>query len=504
MDEKIKQLNDTVPGLPEFFPQWAQGYMPKIAIFYRRDKKGASCLCGKCNVGYHTEEIPVRRAAAVCPFCGNKGVYEWKKVTRTKTDDVFLAILQVTSDKKLVLRKFRKRQVIYQGAELYEKTVELQRSFFDLSGVVTISNNYRYYTQDRKWGMGWNREIDGISEMYPEYDEAIRQTELKYCDARLLCQMSYGALTGWRMKQVLTAFIANPALEMFAKAGMKDLVSALVQNDGKSRYIYRKGKTIQKQLRLKDRDLIKRLVAGKGNIKLLRILQYEQKIGTRWNVEQEEFAGKYMDELPVFLKYMSLQQLMNRVGKYINNGDYKSELMAVAHYRDYLKMREELEYDMTNEVYIHPKNLRKKHDELVRESNEKKDELRISKKNKQFNKIAQKYEKISKKYAYEEDMYFIRPAKSAGEIIAEGQFLHHCVGSSDTYMGRHNSGASYIMFLRKKSEPDTPYYTIEIKGNDLVQWYSMNDRKPDGDVIKAFLDRWTEYLKTQNKENETE
>ena len=331
----------------------------------------------------------------------------------------------------------------------------------------------------------------------------IKQTELKYCDVRLLCQMSYGYLTGWRMKQVLTSFIANPALEMYAKAGMKDLVQALIENDGKSKYIYRKGKTMQKQLRLKDKNLIKRLVEGKGNLKLLKVLQYEQKTGVRWNAEQEKFAMQYIDDLPIFLKYMSLQQLMNRIEKYKNNENYKSEILTVAHYRDFLKMREELEYDMTNEVYIHPKNLRKKHDELVEERNERKDELRISRKNKQFDKITQKYESINKRYAYEEDEYFIRPAKSAGEIILEGQYLHHCVGSSDTYMSRHNSGYSYIMFLRKKSEPDTPYYTIEIRNNKLVQWYSKNDRKPDSDVIKTFLDRWIEHLEAQKGEKKT-
>ena len=504
MSELVEKMNDTVPALPEFFSRWSASYMPKVRIFFRRERKGASCLCGKCNVGYHTDETPVRGAYTVCPVCGNKGFYDWKTVTRPKTDKVYLAVLQVTTDKKLVLRTFEKSQTTYQGAELYEKLLELERSFFDASGVVTLNNDWQYWLQCRKWTMGKSRAVDGVSEVYPGYDEVVKQTELKYCDVRLLCQMSYGLLSGWRMKQVLKAYIANPALEMYAKAGMKDLVSALVENDGKSRYIYRNGKTMQKQLRLKDKKLIRRLVDGKGNIKLLRVLQYEQKIGMRWNAEQEEFAKKYIDDLPLFLKYMSLQQLMNRIEKYMQNKSYKSEVLTVAHYRDYLKMREELEYDMTNEVYIYPKNLRKKHDELVKETNERKDELRISKKDKQFNKISQSYERLNGKYAYEEEELFIRPAKSAGEIILEGQYLHHCVGSSDVYMSRHNSGYSYIMFLRKKSEPGTPYYTIEIRGDKLVQWYSKNDRKPDGDVIKAFLDRWIEYLQPNKKEKKTE
>ena len=80
--------------------------------------------------------------------------------------------------------------------------------------------------------MGRSRVVDGVSEVYPGYDEVVKQTELKYCDVRLLCQMSYGFLSGWRMEQVLKAYIANPALEMYAKAGMKELVSTLIKRDG--------------------------------------------------------------------------------------------------------------------------------------------------------------------------------------------------------------------------------------------------------------------------------
>ena len=46
------------------------------------------------------------------------------------------------------------------------------------------------------------------------------------------------------------------------------------------------------------------------------------------------------------------------------------------------------------------------------------------------------------------------------EIQQEGLTLHHCVGG---YAYSHESGATTIMFLRKKSEPDKPFYTIEVE-----------------------------------------
>ena len=111
--------------------------------------------------------------------------------------------------------------------------------------------------------------------------------------------------------------------------------------------------------------------------------------------------------------------------------------------------------------------------------------------------------KINKKYHFETDEYLIRPARTASEIIKEGCTLHHCVGRNDLYMEKHNKGESYIMFLRRKSEPDNPYYTIEIRGTRIIQWYSMNDRKPDEETIKAVLDQWVEHLEAQKKVKKT-
>ena len=43
------------------------------------------------------------------------------------------------------------------------------------------------------------------------------------------------------------------------------------------------------------------------------------------------------------------------------------------------------------------------------------------------------------------------------EIEDEGRILSHCVGG---YAERHAMGKLSIMFLRKVSEPDKPYYTV--------------------------------------------
>ena len=61
---------------------------------------------------------------------------------------------------------------------------------------------------------------------------------------------------------------------------------------------------------------------------------------------------------------------------------------------------------------------------------------------------------------FEDKDYLIRLPVDKNEIVKEGMELHHCVGS---YAERYGTGDTTIMFLRKKSEPDKPFYTIEVE-----------------------------------------
>ena len=69
--------------------------------------------------------------------------------------------------------------------------------------------------------------------------------------------------------------------------------------------------------------------------------------------------------------------------------------------------------------------------------------------------------KIRKQFTYSDGDYCIRPAKTNREIVREGQRLHICVGNG-RYAESMEKEKTYILFLRKKEDPDTPFYTVEI------------------------------------------
>lgn len=70
-----------------------------------------------------------------------------------------------------------------------------------------------------------------------------------------------------------------------------------------------------------------------------------------------------------------------------------------------------------------------------------------------------KIDKDRKQYEYEDDEYIIRLPKDSTEIVSEGSIQHICIGS---YTSRHANGQTNLFFLRKKSEPEFPFYAIEM------------------------------------------
>ena len=84
-----------------------------------------------------------------------------------------------------------------------------------------------------------------------------------------------------------------------------------------------------------------------------------------------------------------------------------------------------------------------------------------------FNKKRiEKYEKIG-------DEFEIIVPREPKDIINEGANLNHCVGS---YLESVASGYKTILFLRKVSEPDKSFYTIEVGDSRIVQIHGNHNK----------------------------
>lgn len=84
---------------------------------------------------------------------------------------------------------------------------------------------------------------------------------------------------------------------------------------------------------------------------------------------------------------------------------------------------------------------------------------------KQQEKKRVELDKKRKDYEYEDDNYVVRLPKDLNEIVREGSMQRICIGG---YTSRHALGQTNIFFLRRKNEPDAPFYAIEMDNSMRV------------------------------------
>ena len=72
---------------------------------------------------------------------------------------------------------------------------------------------------------------------------------------------------------------------------------------------------------------------------------------------------------------------------------------------------------------------------------------------------------LERKFSYKKEEYITVAPKTLEELFNEGAELHHCVGS---YASLIMQGVQ-IVFLRKASEPNVPWITLEVENGKVVQ-----------------------------------
>ena len=166
-------------------------------------------------------------------------------------------------------------------------------------------------------------------------------------------------------------------------------------------------------------------------------------------------------------------------------------------YGDYIKIAKNIGYNLNDEFTAFPKNLREAHDAAVEVQNELREKEKMEKARKEDPGIQKVYKKIRKQYSFETENFIFRPAASNYEIVKEGQALHHCVGGG-TYTRKMMDGASYIIFMRKKEQPEKPYYTIEISPDgEIRQAYGKYNNKPDWETVEPILQQYSKKVREQ-------
>lgn len=179
---------------------------------------------------------------------------------------------------------------------------------------------------------------------------------------------------------------------------------------------------------------------------------------------------------------------------------YQTLQIRVSQYRDYRTMASELQYDLSNGTVCYPRNVEQAHNKATEELYATETDRKKGEANRKYPCIKEYAAGLDAAFGFQDREYRIVAPKDAGDIIEEGRVLHHCVGGAG-YLSKHNSGQTFILFLRHMETLQDRYYTIELDPETLkiIQYYGAYDKKPDRPQVDAFLEKWKKYLRKRKK-----
>lgn len=513
----------------------------KHHLYYKKYGSWTKIACSKCggvtdarwrdSISYesqfqkHTEE-PREGKSGKCPMCGAVGTYKCQgKIKGEYSKKIHLFLGQRYKEDGAVLRyvEIEKAWILgfiegNDGPEMYNAAeelsgVEVARAYFEPGKKVQIDYHKRdLYRNEDFWddcnlyGLA-NIDIKAATIM-PETYEELKNTIFRYSGLKEYDEQAQEV----NPIRYLQNYQKTPQIEILAKLGLSEIVKGI--NEGRTGIIVdASAKRLDALLGIR-RERTKKLIEEKGDARLLRVLQIEKSLDQHWTEEQVNHlreTGLDIAHIAFVLNYMTIQKLLNRIEKYAGCAYETNCGRAVANIRntaiiyiDYLMMRERRGYDLHNTVYQQPRDLSAAHRQMVTETNREEVKKRLEETEERYVNIKKRYRSLRKEYCYEDATYLIRPARSAEEIVMEGRLLHHCVGGNG-YLSRHNEGKSYILMMRFRKEPETPYITVEINPEQkkIVQWYGERDTKPDEENIQSWLDNYLKKLKSGTMQEET-
>lgn len=150
---------------------------------------------------------------------------------------------------------------------------------------------------------------------------------------------------------------------------------------------------------------------------------------------------------------------------------------------DYWTMTKEIQGDLPPAL-LYPKDLKRAHDQAVL--------LQKVKVNPEINRKISIYAKTLAWLTFEDEEtgLLIRAAESQEELIKEGKFLSHCVG---TYAAAVSRRETTILFIRHIDDPEIPFFTLEYRNGTVVQNRGNKNCARTPEVV-AFEAKWIQHI----------
>ncbi len=489
--------------LPEGLEEWIRRYIlpaDKVILHKQGGWKGRCYACGQ-QVTAHPNRRFKHCTSNVCPECGAVVTcYRDTSDTWNATTVENIVAVQKGTDGKTVF--FRQWRLVRDHMAKWENIPRCLKEVtrYAIRGKDTAKwqkegkENYYFfcerYTLDKWTRWSDNRIYDNGYCFFPgNAKEELAGTQMQYADLDGYLQKARGH--NRNPIYFLEYFVKYPVMEFLWKAGYHKLVNEKIWGLSKENrnVIFWQRTKLKECFRFPIR-LLKVLAPGEWTMDRVDIAgeMWKKQAG---NLSEEELQaalrlGHGVKELQRALIHASIVKVAKYIEKQLEKEKeskiYKDLDSAIRTYRDYLYECEQLQLPLTDIAILFPPHLMGAHERTMAQvsfQNNKADQEKF-----------QKQIEILEKYIWEKDGLLIRPPQKQEEIANEGVVLHHCVGG---YLKRIANGETAILFLRHASEPDKPFYTLELNPKTLSVIQCRTDKNISYEreaEIKEFVDTW--------------
>lgn len=500
--KKIKARIDNkmleIKPLPKNFKKWINdvALIESRYIYYKRKGKVINGFCTVCGKDVFLAQAK-HNEQGHCPNCKNKVTFKAQGKATKILDHTRIAYIQKTTD-GIVVREFYARKKYhdhYRNPDL--QYWEEERHFISKDSTSSYSFGKFLSTEEYRWCEGVRS--GGYFDYYRDYrgvlytkdlDKALENTPFQYSQIKTYALKHHK----FDVLNYFGRYKKFPCIEHLIKLNLWALTEeALSYSSYRDSLDF--SKPSLKEILGLNRNELKFLIAINGTSQDVALIKKASERNLVLKKEMLEWIRSNNAYEPVMdiINYTTIQKAIKYSS--IHYDKYSPEkvriLTVLQWWKDYLDNADFLGYNLSSKRILFPKDIKKAHDDILTliqiKENERLNEL-----------ISKRYQELFNKYYFKDDNFFIRPPKSYKEIIQEGISLKHCVATN--YSKSYAEGKTDLLFVRKPSDEETPYYTVEFRNGKIIQIHGYNHTKPT-EEINNFISKWLQkkHLKLNKK-----
>lgn len=491
---KVAERMRTVPRLPDGFESWLKAVPFEGKQFLFKGKREDEFFCTACGKNHRMKNLK-QNQAVVCSRTGQTAKVDKRRSQRASSCHT-MVIQWMNEEKDERVARHLLVECLWDTKGQHIEMSEQVRYVLKSTGCNEWYYGQRNYAS-AQWQL-WDEKNPCSFHCYKEfcYPEGVKELLAGTVYENIgIPEMAAKGWSVWFNKLMISPSSCR-MMEYLVKGSYQRLTEEIstIIYWGSDAVNYN-GRNLQEVLKI-DKQRANRLRQANGGIHYLRWMQWEARNGRRLTEETVRWLQKHNlgeGDISFILPQMRPEQVMHYLERQAKESG-KGIHWLLDEWKDTIRMAKQCKLDTEDAIVYRPRDLIAAHDRLVQKINRMDAERQEREYNKKYPGITKVCKRLVK-YEWSDGVYAVVAPTCVADILAEGRSLNHCV-TNDRYFERLAKEESYILFLRKVSAPDIPWYTLEVEPGGVIRQKrtKFNRQEKDLDEAKDFLKRWQQEI----------